>query len=40
MVSESFKKLFPQKNPEIENIRKRVEGMLFELIEEMNEKLP
>jgi acyl carrier protein len=40
MVSESIEKAFSQENPEIENIRKRVEGMLFELIEEVNEKLP
>lgn len=40
MVSESSEKVLSQENPGIENIRNRVEGMLYELIEEMNEKRP
>jgi acyl carrier protein len=40
MVLESFKKVLSQKKPVIENIRNQVEEMLFELIEEMNEKRP
>ena len=40
MVLESFKKVFSKKKPVIENIENQVEGILFELIREMNERRP